>query len=83
MNKKGDDNGLVCPKENREEIENNGRIRHLLLGMENILQIAGIKNPDSEERDILPEGYRCICGTIVGIKRSNGQAIPLCALETQ
>lgn len=72
--------GLVCP---RSDISESETIRHLLLEIENIFQIAGIKKSDADECGIFQKGYMCTCGTVIGIRKSDGKVISLCALEMQ
>ena len=74
---------ISCPGEHQEYSIGNSNFKHLLLKEGDIIRLAGLKAPDSERLNLRSEGYRCICGTIVGIRKSDGHAVPLCRIETQ
>jgi len=69
---------VSCPGNNN----GNGHFEHLLSKIKDVARLAGLRNPDIDEPDILPEGYLCTCGMVVGIT-NNGNAVSLCKLETQ
>lgn len=71
---------VSCPGDRNGNSD--GHFEHLLLKIEDVAQLAGFRVPENDEPKILPEGYLCTCGIVVGITNS-GDAVSLCKLEVQ